>query len=131
MINDSGIAPGILGVVRKVHGRCPACAQETLSLGSDNRLRCLSDGCPRPDAAHLILGDGETEHVVIFGESGWTLYHPLRERLDDGLATCRLHRYLADLFGRMPAADIAAYADTRQRVTPTPDGGWAWYPLPH
>jgi hypothetical protein len=56
---------------------------------------CCWPDCPRPTAAHEILADRETEHIVDLGTEGFTLRHPLRERLDDALMDCDVHARLA------------------------------------
>ena len=42
----------------------------------------------------MILQDSQTEHEVTFTHDGFTLRHPVRERLDDELLHCGAHRYL-------------------------------------
>lgn len=81
-----------------VRGYCPMGCGETLNR-IDQQVICTADECPRPTAAKEILSDTETEHVVEFTMTGFTIRHPLRERLDDGLLRCELHRYLAALDG--------------------------------
>lgn len=77
-------------------GHCPACGQATLEMDyASARLNCYGDGCSRRSAAHEILADRETEHRVTFEAGhGFTIRHPLRERLDDALMSCQLHAWL-------------------------------------
>lgn len=86
----------------KVKGRCPMGCGETLFVGDGGYITCSWHACPHPDAVDLILADGETEHIAEFGPESFTLQHPLRERLDDGLFRCGLHARLAAL----PAAPV-------------------------
>lgn len=78
----------------RIEGNCPmGCgahlyAEEGRSF---NRIICMAQGCPRISAAQEILEDAESEHTVQFSGSGFTIRHPLRERLDDKLMTCDLH----------------------------------------
>jgi len=78
-----------------VIGHCPMGCGQTLFLDTDGRIDCWNTGCPRPDAAHRLLADTETEHLVQFDADGFTIRHPLRERLDDELMACGLHAYCA------------------------------------
>jgi hypothetical protein len=68
---------------------------EFLELQLDGSVACVGAKCPRPSAAQEILAGGETEHIVTFDEFGFTIRHPLQERLDDALMGCGLHRRLA------------------------------------
>lgn len=89
----------------RVQGFCPMGCGETLKAGEGmafNPVLCLAQDCPDPVAAQKILGDSETEHLVQFGRTGFTVRHPLRERIDDQLLSCELHRACAqnpDLMG--------------------------------
>ena len=58
---------------------------------------CRREGCPRPGAVSEIIADPEFEHVVTFEDTGFTVRHPLRERLDDEMFRCTVHGYLAQL----------------------------------
>lgn len=82
-----------------IRGACPACGGESLFAGEGGYLTCSRSECPEPDAAHRILADHETEHIVQFDDTGFTVRHPLRERLDDALMSCGLHLYCASLPG--------------------------------
>jgi len=88
MINLDGFCPMGCGQTLR--------AEETRAV---NRIVCWGSGCPEPLAASRILQDSETEHVVQFGGSGFTLRHPLRERLGDALMECDLHLLLMALPG--------------------------------
>jgi hypothetical protein len=63
------------------------------------RITCIGKDCSRPAAAAEILADTETEHIVVLTQHDFTIRHPLRERLDDLLMQCLLHRYLEALSG--------------------------------
>ncbi|MGC9540200.1 DUF6085 family protein [Streptomyces sp. UG1] len=82
-----------------IQGHCPACGWSTLFVGDGGYLTCSRLECPQPDAAHRILADRETDHIVQFDDEGFTIRHPLRERLDDALMRCDLHLYCASLPG--------------------------------
>src|ERR1700734_726671 len=84
---------------RKVQGCCPMGCGETLTLAAEGCVTCMSLRCPRPDAVTVLLGDQETEHVVVFGAAEFTVRHPLRERLDDALMDCDLHHDIAAMPG--------------------------------
>lgn len=85
-----------------VSGYCPMGCGSTLFVGSGGYITCSYIHCPRPDAVADLLADRETEHVVRFDENGFTIRHPLRERLDDKLLTCDLHTVCATLPGPPP-----------------------------
>lgn len=109
------------GVV-DVAGSCPACGKESLMVGEGGRLTCRRLDCPRPTAADEILDDGlGRDHKVTLGEIGFTMLHPLIERLDDGLEGCQLHRWLT-LQDETPM-DPGTY-----RVEDRPERGWFWRP---
>lgn len=83
-----------------LQGFCPMGCGQTLyaeDMKVENRVICLGSDCPRPLAAQEILSDGETGHVVRFGSDGFTVRHPLKERLSKELFDCMLHRACADL----------------------------------
>lgn len=102
----------------RVDGYCPMGCGRTLFLGGGGLVTCSFIRCPRPDAVADLLADKETEHVVGFDEDGFTIRHPLRERLDDAVMTCELHAYIAGLDG--PPVRPGRY---RPRLL---DGRWSW-----
>lgn len=76
----------------KVQGHCPmGCGQTLHVLGGE--VTCASAECPNAYAVKTILGDPETEHVAVFTETGVTVQHPLRERVEGDLFAC-------DILGR-------------------------------
>ncbi|SHI67316.1 DUF6085 family protein [Streptomyces sp. 3214.6] len=81
-----------------VTGYCPLGCGETLQRAADGTIACADAGCARPYAITAILLDRETEHIVQF-DDGFTIRHPLRERLDDALMRCELHRFCVSLPG--------------------------------
>lgn len=97
-----------------VPGYCPMGCGQTLFRASGGYITCRYLECPRPDAMSSILEDQEHEHLVTFDEKGFTVRHPLRERLDEQLMSCDLHRFCADLSG--PPAQLGTY-----RVSLGPD----------
>lgn len=82
-----------------VAGYCPMGCGETLSVMDGGHVTCRRLECPRPDAVSEILADRETEHLVTFSPTAFTVRHPLRERLDDALMDCELHEFIAALPG--------------------------------
>src|SRR5688500_2844512 len=91
------------GLFRIKNVFCPVCGRpDTLYLNGKGMIDCIFLRCPRPAAAHEILSDRETEHVVDLGEEGFTLRHPVRERLDDALLDCDVHARLTS--GGQPAS---------------------------
>lgn len=107
-----------------VQGYCPMGCGGTLTLGAGGYITCGHLGCPRPDAVTTILAVRESEHVVDFGGTGFTILHPLRERLDDALLHCELHAYCQDLDG--PPVKPGKY-----RATWSPSHSrWVWTAMP-
>ena len=87
-----------------IAGFCPMGCGFTLSLDAGQAIvRCSAEDCPRPEAAHDILMTRETEHIVTLrghGEDGgFSIEHPLRERLGSALHKCQLHVELRGLSG--------------------------------
>ena len=106
-----------------VAGTCPACGSQSLFLGSGGHVTCRIDKCPNPCAADEILADREIEHIVVLHhdpDEGFTIRHPLRERIADALLDCDLHSFLSQREG--PPARPGRY-----RVYRVPTGsGWSW-----
>jgi hypothetical protein len=91
----------------KVKGYCPMGCGQTLFIASGTYITCLWIDCPRPDAVADLLEDREREHVVVLTKREFTVRHPLRERLDDELLTCDLHKWIASRSG--PPAALGRY----------------------
>lgn len=79
----------------QVCGFCPMGCGTTLFVGVGGHITCSYVGCPEPSATDLILDDRITEHVVTFDDDGFTIRHPLRERINDELMRCTLHNECA------------------------------------
>ena len=105
-------------MIPRVAGYCPMGCGETLFLGAGNRVTCSFIDCPDPGAVDEILGDAEVHHLVTFDEDGFTIRHPLRERLGDALMECELHNVCAHLDG--PPVKLGRY---RARLA---EGRWSW-----
>lgn len=80
--------------MQKVMGFCPMGCGATLFLGEGGHVTCSFVECPAPDAVDRLLADRDTEHIVRFDEQGFSMQHPLRERLDGALLDCTLHARL-------------------------------------
>lgn len=106
-----------------VDGFCPMGCGPNLFLDEAGRVTCSLVDCPRPDAAAAILDDRETEHLVTFSPTAFTVRHPLRERLDDALMECQLHEHIAGLDG--PPVKPGLYRALAEDV-----GEWSWWPVP-
>lgn len=101
-----------------VAGYCPmGCGMTLVLIGQDDafvgegNVTCASSNCPRPSAVFELLQDLETEHVITIREDGFTVQHPLRERLDGALHECELHQELRALGG--PPEEPGRYRATR------------------
>lgn len=83
----------------RIPGYCPMGCGETLFAGSGGHITCSYLGCPEPTAVDELLGERETEHIVVFTEAGFDIQHPLRERLGGELFDCGLHAHCRSLTG--------------------------------
>lgn len=101
----------------RLAGYCPMGCGQHLFIGAGGFITCAWIDCPRPDAVSTLLEDRETEHVVLFGRAGFTIRHPLRERLDDALMTCDLHTWCSELDGPLDSSGPV-------RMRQTTDGEW-------
>lgn len=113
-----------------VAGYCPFGCGATLFLAAGGHVTCSGADCPRSGAVTDLLADTETEHIVLFGETGFTVRHPLRERLDDALMDCDLHSDIAAMDGPpvRPGTYRARWADY-DAATPG-YGRWTWEAQP-
>ncbi|HXS32224.1 MAG TPA: DUF6085 family protein [Solirubrobacterales bacterium] len=82
-----------------VRGHCPIGCGETLFVGGGGHVTCSYETCPRPAAVDELLAERETEHIVVFTPTNFSIQHPLRERLDGELFDCELHAHLSNLGG--------------------------------
>lgn len=83
-------------------GYCPRGCGQTLYAEENNlsnRVICLGDSCPDPEAVNKILQDEETQHLVRFVMDAFTVRHPLRERIDDELMDCPVSVFCSSLPG--------------------------------
>lgn len=103
-----------------VRGYCPMGCGMRLMMNEKGTIICTNGECPHPLAVSDLLSDQETEHVVTFGDRGFTIRHPLRERLNDHLLQCDLHDHLTALNG--PPVPPGTYC---AKHWPT-DGGKCW-----
>ena len=106
-----------------VKGYCPMGCGETLTVMAGGYITCRRLDCPRPDALTEILADRETEHLVTFSNTAFTVRHPIRERLDDQLMACQLHEYIAGLPG--PPVQPGLYRAVQDGLHL-----WAWSEVP-
>lgn len=111
-----------------VQGYCPMGCGKTLFLAVGGYVTCSWVECPNRTAVSDLLADSETEHVVEFTLSGFSILHPLKERLEtetsgDQLWDCRLHLYVESLSG--PPTKPGRY-----RARPLGDDRWHWESVP-
>lgn len=104
-----------------IQGWCPMGCGRTLFVGNGGYITCSYIHCPRPDAVADLLHDNEIEHIVAFSETGFTVRHPLRERLDDALMSCFLHEEIAAMSG--PPVKPGRYRARSKQA-----GGWTYEP---
>lgn len=102
----------------QMKGFCPNCGQRTLvakwGMVGEAELACTNLGCDDLAAASKIIGECETEHIVMCFEETYTIKHPLRERINDELYDCTIAAAFRDEWGP-PREGPGLY-----RVTPMP-----------
>lgn len=80
---------------------CPACGHRLwVDLESDGMAQLVCDypPCPRSDAAGQILSEQQgLRHIIRVDADGYSVKHPLIERLDDALLDCALANTVARL----------------------------------
>lgn len=106
----------------QVQGNCPMGCGRTLFVGEGGHITCSLLGCPRPTAVDELLADGESEHIVVLREDGFTVMHPIHERLDDAVLNCQLYAELA-------AMDAPPVALGRYRVVEKSPTEYVYHPL--
>jgi hypothetical protein len=113
------------GVPMYLVGYCPmGCHGQTLVVRRGHAL-CSAPSCPRPMAAAEILWDREQLHLVRLGEHGFTIQHPLWERLDDGLFACNVQTSIQSLGGAPVPPGLYRLHDEGTEV-----GDWKWEARP-
>lgn len=103
-----------------VAGFCPMGCGTTLTLMCDGHIACKKLTCPSPFAVSQILMDQETEHLVTFTETSFTVTHPLRERVDTATHGCTLPEYVEGL--DRPPVEPGVYRALEV------GGDWIWAP---
>lgn len=106
-----------------VQGYCPMGCGKTLMLGTGGHITCRNIPCPNPTAVDSILGWPEHEHIVTFGDTDFSILHPLRERLNHELVNCELHKFCHSLAG--PPVRPGRYRARRS------GDRWTWEALDH
>lgn len=74
----------------KITGYCPMGCGQTLFLGEGGYVTCSMLSCPNPTSVSDLLDDLQTEHVMTVTREGFTLRHPLRERIGRKLEECEM-----------------------------------------
>lgn len=82
-----------------VAGFCPMGCGATLFAAAGGHITCSYLRCPDPSAVDTILADPETHHLVTITTGGFTVQHPLRERVAGDLHRCTVHTQIAGLPG--------------------------------
>lgn len=73
-------------------GRCPGCGYMHLVADANGVITCTWEECPEPTLVHDLLSKRDQHvHLALFREDGYTVQHPLIERLrPEGLFACDL-----------------------------------------
>lgn len=101
----------------KINGYCPMGCGETLWATLERGIICRNRDCPDATVVSKVLSDPEVGHIAQVGVAGWTLMHPLHERLGEQpeMFTCAVAQWLRS-HSEAPA-DAGTY-----RVLPDGDG---------
>jgi hypothetical protein len=102
-------------VIRDMTAPCPMGCGRRLHLMEAGVIRCLGKGCPDPMAAQKILEGDTGADLVRIEDGGFSVLHPLRERLGGGLFECQVGKI-------MSAMDGPPAAPGRYRATIDDDG---------
>jgi hypothetical protein len=74
---------------------CPMGCGNTLHVMQPGMIRCLLKGCHDPMAVQKILSQPESHlDIVQIDEDGFSILHPLRERIGGGLFDCPVNKAL-------------------------------------
>lgn len=130
-----------------VQGVCPACGNRTLFRGAGGHITCSwvgspragIAGCPDPCAADTLLSaeHAHTDHIVTFTDYGFTVQHPLRERIAGTMESCSLHQELSRDLAGPPEQGAGSYRVVRRPVdgysesyrSPGSLSGWSLEPV--
>jgi len=96
-----------------VVGYCPNGCGETLYLADGGQIMCSTNKCPDPLAVSKLLIGDQKDHIVTLSDSGFTVQHPLRERVDGKLHECNLYRDLSN--AGQPDLPNGRYAVTKTK----------------
>lgn len=98
---------------------------ETLFVGEGGYVTCSFSECPHPTAMFEVMDESETEHVVKVDAEGFSIQHPLRERLNGELFDCRLHAWMRKQGG--PPVRPGRYRASEQEGDPV--APWFFEPV--
>jgi hypothetical protein len=84
--------------MKQVNGFCPMGCGETLWLDTHGYVTCQNVECERPRAASELLAL-PADHFVTFDDFGFTVEHPMRERVLGTMPKCEVHAALRKLQG--------------------------------
>lgn len=74
---------------------CPMGCGNTLHVMASGMIRCLLKKCPDPMAVEKLLSRPESHlDIVQIDEDGFSMLHPLRERVNGALFECPVNRAL-------------------------------------
>lgn len=77
---------------------CPMGCGNTLHVMAAGAIRCLRPKCPDPNAVTKLLSQPESHlDIVTFEDGGFTVLHPLRERIGGSLFDCPVHKAVQEM----------------------------------
>lgn len=86
-------------MIRDLTAPCPMGCGQRLHLMETGVIRCFAKDCPHPMAAQEILEGDTGADLLRIEEDGFSLLHPLRERLAGGLFDCPVGKALCAMDG--------------------------------
>lgn len=90
----------------RVEALCPMGCGPTIFVDSGGHLTCSSVSCPDPTRLDQVVNnERNVEHVVYYGETSFTVQHPLREREHD-MDKCPLHVWISE---NGPTEEVGTY----------------------
>lgn len=98
-----------------VNGRCPMGCGETLVLNDLAKVVCVNPDCPDAEMLDKVIShEALDKHVVILDDEGFSIQHPLSERLTD-MTECDVHKAMQEQDGP-PAPDGRYYIAVESRA---------------
>lgn len=98
----------------RINGRCPMGCGETLAVAGGGHIVCMALQCPDPAMLDKVIShEAMDRHIVILDDEGFSVQHPLSERLTD-MTECDVHQAMHEQDGA-PASPGRYYIEVTRR----------------